>query len=85
MANMTRSQYQMVADVLLQEDQRIQRLEDKWAEERHGKHELTPLQFNAIFYSSIVLHNIKEDLIENFNNTYANFNEEKFRQAVKAV
>ena len=73
MANMTRSQYQMVADVLLQEDQRIQRLEDKWSEEQHGKHELTPLQFNAIFYSKIVLQNITEDLIENFNKRWYNY------------
>ena len=85
MADMTRAHYQNVATALLREDQRIQRLEDKWSEERHGKHELTPLQFNAIFYSKIVLQNITEDLIENFNNTYTNFNEEQFRQAVKVV
>ena len=85
MADMTRSQYQKVANALLKEGQRLQTLKEKWAEERHGEHELTPLQQCSINASQIVLQNIREDLIENFNTTYANFNEEKFRQAIKVV
>jgi|2_EtaG_2_1085320.scaffolds.fasta_scaffold29464_4 hypothetical protein len=85
MADMTRSQYQKVANTLLKEGQRLQTLKEKWAEERHGEHELTPLQSNAVFHSGIVLQNVIEGIIETFNNAYANFNEEKFRQAVKVV
>lgn len=85
MADMTRSQYQKVANALLKEGQRLQTLKEKWAEERHGEHELTPLQFSVVFHSGIVLQNVIEGIIETFNNAYVNFNEEKFRQAVKVV
>tara|TARA_Y100000310_G_scaffold308718_1_gene352129 strand:- start:87 stop:347 length:261 start_codon:yes stop_codon:yes gene_type:complete len=82
MADMTRSHYQNVAKALLREGQRIQAQKNRWAEERHGEHELTPLQQCSINVSQIVLKNISEDLIEIFNNQYSTFREDSFRIAI---
>ena len=85
MADMTRSHYQNVAKALLREGQRIQSLKNRWSEERHGEHEMTSLQQNALFYSNIVLKNISEDLIEAYNNQYQNFKEDRFRKAITPI
>jgi hypothetical protein len=85
MADMTRSHYQNVAKVLLREGQRIQAQKNKWAEERHGEHEMTSLQRCSISASQTVLNNISEDLIEAYNNQYENFREDKFRKAITPI
>ena len=85
MADMTRSHYQNVAKALLREGQRLQAQKNRWAEERHGEHELTPLQQCSINASKIVLQNISEDLIEAYNNQYSNFKEDRFRIAITPI
>ena len=83
--DMTRVQYQNVAKALLREGKRIQAQKLKWAEERHGEWEMTPLQQCSIFAQKIVLNNITEDLIEAFNSQYSNFKEDRFRKAITPI
>ena len=85
MPKMSKAEYQNIAKALLREGKRIEALKDRWAEERHGEHELTSLQSTSLFSARMVLNNVTEDIIESFSNLYSDFNEEKFRQSVKVV
>ena len=82
MADMTRSHYQLVADVILKAKLEVEAQKNIWAEERGGEHELTSLQYASNLSASLAVEKLGEAMKMAFTNEYANFNETKFNQAI---
>tara|TARA_R110002020_G_scaffold51677_1_gene146139 strand:+ start:3220 stop:3582 length:363 start_codon:yes stop_codon:yes gene_type:complete len=83
MANMTRQHYNLIADIVLKAKLDVEAQKNVWAEQRGGDHELTPLQdasYNSAFFS---LQRLGNALHTAFKETFDNFNEDKFREAIK--
>jgi len=82
MADMTRSHYQLVADVILKAKLEVEAQKNIWAEQRGGEHELTSLQYASNLSASLAIDNLGEAMKMAFTNKYSNFNETKFNQAI---
>lgn len=82
MANMTTSHYQLIADIILEAKLEIEALKNKWAEERHGEQELTPLQQASYIAASNTVWKLGRALRVSFKQSYENFNEDKFMLAI---
>ena len=82
MADMTRSHYQLVADVILKAKLEVEAQKNIWAKERGGEHELTSLQYASHLSASLAVEKLGEAMKMAFTNEYANFNETKFNQAI---
>ena len=82
MADMTRSHYQLVADVILKAKLEVEAQKNIWAKERGGEHELTSLQYASNLSASLAVEKLGEAMKMAFTNEYANFNETKFNQAI---
>ena len=82
MADMTRSHYQLVADVILKAKLEVEVQKNIWAEERGGEHEMTPIQYASHLSASSAVEKLGESLKKAFREEYANFNETKFNQAI---
>ena len=82
MADMTRSHYQLVADVVLKAKLDVEAQKNIWAEERGGEHELTSLQYASHLSASLAVEKLGESLKKAVREAYNNFNETKFNQAI---
>ena len=82
MADMTRSHYQLVADVILKAKLEVEAQKNIWAEQRGGEHELTSLQYASNLSASLAIDNLGEAMKMAFTNKYSNFNETKFNKAI---
>lgn len=82
MANMTSSQYQVVADVIAQAKIDVELQKNKFAEERGGEHELTTLQYISILSARTTLASLGDAMKKAFSDKYPNFNEDRFNKAI---